>query len=98
MRLAREQVAGRGYSRIHSMAFLRKLVVGFQEVVHLVRTEEAEVAKLQCSTERPDGQSQECSPDAESSRGHGAVCGSGTERCRRRAPVQHHAEDGGQMG
>src|SRR3954464_7540615 len=30
------------------------LGVGFQEVVHLVRTEEAEVAKLQCSTERPD--------------------------------------------
>ena len=32
------------------------LAVGFQEVVHLVRTEEAEVAKLQCSTERPDEQ------------------------------------------
>jgi hypothetical protein len=31
-----------------------ELAVGFQEVVHLVRTEEAEVAKLQCSTERPD--------------------------------------------
>ena len=30
------------------------LDVVFQEVVHLVRTEEAEVAKLQCSKERPD--------------------------------------------
>jgi hypothetical protein len=38
--------------------------VVFQEVVHLVRTEEAEVAKLQCSTERPDEQSQECASDA----------------------------------
>src|SRR5437762_4037999 len=74
------------------------LDVVFQEVVHLVRTEEAEVAKLQCSTERPDEQPQECSPDAERSRGHGAVCGSGTEQCRRRAPVQHHAEDGRQIG
>jgi hypothetical protein len=55
------------------------LDVGFQEVVHLVRTEEAEVAKLQCSTERPDEQPQECPPDAERSRGHGAACGSGTE-------------------
>jgi hypothetical protein len=53
------------------------LDVGFPEVVHLVRTEEAEVAKLQCSTERPDEQPQECSPDAERSRGDGAVCGSG---------------------
>ena len=32
------------------------LGVGFQEVVHLVRTEEAEVTKLQCSPERPDEQ------------------------------------------
>jgi hypothetical protein len=32
------------------------VVVGIEEVVHLVRTEEAEVAKLQCSTERPDEQ------------------------------------------
>src|SRR5712672_463994 len=54
------------------------LGVGFQEVVHLVRTEEAEVTKLQCSTERPDEQPQECSPDAERSRGDGAVCRSGT--------------------
>jgi hypothetical protein len=30
--------------------------VSFQEVVHLVRTEEAEVAKLQCSPEGPDEQ------------------------------------------
>jgi transposase len=35
--------------------------VGFQEVVHLVRTEEAKVAKLQYFTERPDEQLQECS-------------------------------------
>src|SRR5205823_7176279 len=48
------------------------LAVVFQEVVHLVRAEEAEVAKLQSSTERPDEQPQECSPDAERSRGHGA--------------------------
>jgi hypothetical protein len=34
----------------------RGLAVGFQEVVHLVRTEEAEVAKLQRFTERPDEQ------------------------------------------
>src|SRR3954451_23166663 len=33
-----------------------ELGVGFQEVVHLVRTEEAEVAKLQRFTERPDEQ------------------------------------------
>ena len=33
-----------------------ELAVGFQEVVHLVRTEEAEVAKLQRFTERPDEQ------------------------------------------
>jgi len=32
------------------------LAVGFQEVVHLVRTEDAEVAKLQRFTERPDEQ------------------------------------------
>lgn len=51
------------------------LAVSFQEVVHLVRTEEAEVAKLQFSTERPDEQPQECSPDAKRSRGDGAVCG-----------------------
>src|SRR6202022_3535728 len=61
----------------------KTLDVGFQEVVHLVRTEEAEVAKLQCSTERPDEQPQECFPDGERSRGHGAVCGSGTEQCDR---------------
>jgi hypothetical protein len=48
------------------------LVAVFQEVVHLVRTEEAEVAKLQCSTERPDEQPQECASDAQRSRGHGA--------------------------
>lgn len=60
---------------------VHELDVVFQEVVHLVRTEEAEVAKLQCSTERPDEQPKECSPDAERSRGHGAVCGSGTEQC-----------------
>jgi hypothetical protein len=30
--------------------------------------------------------------------GHGAVCGSGTEQSRRRTPVQHHTEDGRQMG
>src|ERR1700730_19254293 len=47
---------------------------------------------------RPDEQPQECFPDAERSRGHGAVCGSGTEQCRRRAPVQHHTEDSRQMG
>lgn len=46
------------------------LVVSFREFVHLVRTEEAEVAKLQCSTERPYEHPQECSPDAERSRGH----------------------------
>jgi len=36
--------------------YVQRLDVVFQEVVHLVRTEEAEVAKLQCSTERPDEQ------------------------------------------
>src|SRR5438105_14087469 len=51
------------------------LAVVFQEVVHLVRTEEAEVAKLQCSTERPDEQPQECASDAQRSRGHGTQCG-----------------------
>lgn len=60
---------------------VQELDVVFQEVVNLVRTQEAEVAKLQCSTERPDEQPQECSPDAERSRGHGAVCGNGTEQC-----------------
>ena len=45
------------------------LETSFQEVVHLVQTEEAEVAKLQCSTETPDEQSQECTSDAERSRG-----------------------------
>jgi transposase len=49
--------------------------VSFQEVAHLVRSEDAEIAKLQCSTERPDEQPQECSPDAERSRGDGPVCG-----------------------
>ena len=68
-----------------------RLDVGFQEVVHLVRTEEAEVAKLQCSTERPDEHPQECSPDAKRSRGHGAVCGSRRQQGRRRAPVQHRS-------
>ena len=43
-----------------------------QEVVHLVRTEEAEVAKLQCSKERPDERPQECASDAQRSRGDGA--------------------------
>lgn len=42
----------------------RALDVSFQEVVHLVRTEEAEVAKLQNSLERPDEQPQECAFDA----------------------------------
>lgn len=60
---------------------VHELDVNFQEVVHLVRTQEAEVAKLQRSTECPDEQPQECSPDAERSRGHGAVCGNGTEQC-----------------
>lgn len=60
---------------------VHELDVVFQEVVHLVRTQEAEVAKLQRSTECPDEQPQECSPDAERSRGHGAVCGNGTEQC-----------------
>ena len=40
---------------------MSELDVGFQEVVHLVRTEEAEVAKLQYTTERPDEQPQESS-------------------------------------
>lgn len=77
---------------------MRALAVGFQEVVHLVRTEEAEVAKLQCSTERPDEHPQECPPDAKRSRGHGAECGGGTKQIRRRAPVQHHTKDSRQMG
>ena len=75
-----------------------RLGVGFQEVVHLVRTEEAEVAKLQCSTERPDEHPQECSPDAQRSRGDGAVCGSRPQQGRSRAPVQHYCEDCRQMG
>jgi leucine-zipper of insertion element IS481 len=37
-------------------------------VVHSVRTEVAEVAKPQCSTERPDARSQECAFDADWSR------------------------------
>ena len=88
--------AGVGYIGASGQA--NELGVGFQEVVHLVRTEEAEVAKLQCSTERPDEHPQECSPDAERSRGHGAVCGSRTEQGRRRAPVQYYCEDCRQMG
>ena len=72
----------------------RPLDVGFQEVVHPVRTEEAEVAKLQRSTEGPDEHPQECPSDAERSRGDGAVVmEGGTEQSRRRAPVQHHTED-----
>jgi hypothetical protein len=40
--------AGRG-GIVHVRLRDRPLGVVFQEVVHLVRTEEAEVAKLQCS-------------------------------------------------
>lgn len=53
------------------------LDVVFQEVVHPIRTEEAEVAKLQCSKEGPDGRPQECASDAERSRGDGAQCDRG---------------------
>jgi hypothetical protein len=35
---------------------LQLAMVVFQEVVHLVRTQEAEVAKLQCSPKKPDEQ------------------------------------------
>jgi hypothetical protein len=55
-------------------------------------------AKLQCSRERPIEQPQECCPDAERLRGHGAVCGNVTEQSRRYPPVQRHAEDDGEMG
>src|SRR5438067_13057190 len=75
------------------------LDVVFQEVVHLVRTEEAEVAKLQCSTERPDEQPQECASDAQRSRGHGTQCGGRrTEPSRCSLSVQYDTQDGCQMG
>ena len=41
--------------------------LGRRNYLHLVRTEEAEVAKLQCSTERPDEQPPE-SPQLEAGR------------------------------
>jgi hypothetical protein len=65
----------------------------------MVRTEEAEVAKLQYSAVRTVEQPQECSPDAERSRGHGSVWERRrAEQGRRRVPVHHHAEDRRQMG
>src|SRR6185369_2966209 len=92
----------KGYRRIiacGSMTVWVTACVVFQEVVHLVRTEEAEVAKLQCSTERPDEQPQECASNAQRSRGHGQQCGGRrTEPGGRGPSVQYDIQDGCQMG
>src|SRR5882724_5670720 len=50
------------------------LDVNFQEVVHSALIGNSEVAKPPAIRGEPNGHPQECSPDAERSRGHGAVC------------------------
>src|SRR4051794_17320867 len=66
----------------------------FRRFVHLIRTEEAEVAKLRCSQERPDEQSQECASNAQRSRCHRAKNGGRrTEPGRYGLSVQYNIQD-----
>ena len=85
-------IAGRGAAN-------SLLAVNFQEVVHSVRTGNADVARPQQFAGGPNGHPRECPPDPKRSRGHGSRRrGSRAEQGRRRPPVQHHAQDRRQMG